>query len=131
MSENTRGRVILVVDDSVAIRKQVKAILEKAQYTVREAGNEIGMLNMMEEYGKCADLIMMDVNLGTTTGFELIEKLRAVDKYAKLPVLMLTQHSDRENVSMAKMARVQGYLVKPINPDMLLERISQIFNQQV
>ncbi len=124
-SVSVRGKVVLIVDDAIAIRKQVKAILEKEGCVVREAGSEIGMFNALEEYGRKADLVLMDLNLNTANGFDLIGRMRAVALYREIPVMILTEYADRENVAIAKLASVKGYLVKPIEPAMLVARCRQ------
>ncbi|OGO80892.1 MAG: hypothetical protein A2Y21_02260 [Clostridiales bacterium GWC2_40_7] len=123
---NTK-KIILVVDDSPSIRREVKVILEKDGYTVREAGSEFGMLSSIEEYGIKADMVLMDLTLNDESGFDLVNRLRAADKYRNIPVIILTEHSDRDNVFMAKMVGVQGYIVKPIKADILRERIRSIY----
>lgn len=124
---NLRGKIILIVDDSVAIRKQVQVLLEREGCVVREAGSEVGMLNALEEYGQKAHLVLMDLNLNTANGFDLIGKMRTVEAYREIPVMILTEHADRENVTIARLAAVKGYLVKPIEPVLLLDRIRQVF----
>jgi DNA-binding response OmpR family regulator len=124
MSELT-GKIVLVVDDSASIRREVKAILQKEGFTVREAGTEFGMFNSLTEYGIPADLVIMDLSLNDANGFDLIKKIKAVDKFGNIPVIMLTQYSDRNNVIMAKKLGIQGYIVKPINPQILLEKVGK------
>lgn len=124
-SVSVRGKVVLIVDDAIAIRKQVKAILEKEGCVVREAGSEIGMFNALEEYGRKADLVLMDLNLNTANGFDLIGRMRAVELYREIPVMILTEYADRENVAIARLASVKGYLVKPIEPALLVTRCQQ------
>ena len=124
---NLRGKIILIVDDSVAIRKQVRVLLEREGCVVREAGSEVGMLNALEEYGQKAHLVLMDLNLNTANGFDLIGKMRTVEAYREIPVMILTEYADRENVTIARLAGVKGYLVKPIEPVLLLDRIRQAF----
>lgn len=126
--ENGRKNV-LVVDDSASIRKAVKAILEKEGYSVREAGSEFGMFSSIDQYGQLADIILMDLTLNEEYGFDLVGKLRNVDRFKNIPVIILTQHSDRENVSMAKMLGVQGYIVKPVNPSLLVERVKSVLEE--
>lgn len=118
------GKVVLVVDDSASIRREVHALLKKEGLTVREAGTEFGALNSMVEYGVPVDIILMDLSLNDANGFDLVEKIRAVERFRKIPVIMLTQHSDRHNVVIAKSMGIQGYIVKPINPPVLLEKIA-------
>lgn len=125
---NLIGKVVLVVDDSPSIRREVRAILEKEGFTVREAGTEFGMFSSIDEYGALADIILMDLSLNDTSGFELVNKIRVMDRFRKIPIIMLTQHSDRDNVMKAKIIGVQGYIVKPINSLLLIERIRQVLD---
>jgi two-component system, chemotaxis family, chemotaxis protein CheY len=127
--ENGRKKQVLVVDDSASIRLEVKAILEKEGYSVREAGSEFGMFNSIDRYGQLVDIILMDLTLNEEYGFDLIGKLRNVERLKNIPVVMLTNHSDRESVSMAKMLGVQGYIIKPINSIFLVERVKAILEE--
>lgn len=123
-------KVLLIVDDSISIRSQVRTVLVKENYIVREAGNEIGMFNTIEEYGLVADLVLMDLSLNSTFGLDLVSKLWSNDKYKNIPVIILTGHADRENVELAKMLNVQGYILKPINWDLLKKRINSILSSE-
>lgn len=120
------GKVVLVVDDSSSIRREVRVILQKEGFTVREAGTEFGAINSILEYGVLVDIILMDLSLNDVNGFDLVDKIRAVEKFKEIPIIMLTQHSDRVNVVKAKKMGIQGYIVKPINPHILIERIGQV-----
>lgn len=124
-----QGSVVLVVDDSASIRKFVKVILEKNGYTVREAGSEVGLFSTIDEYGHLADLILMDINIKNEHGLNLVNKLKESATYRNIPIIMLTLHSDKKNVIGAKVSGVQGYLVKPINPQLLLKRVSTILEE--
>jgi two-component system chemotaxis response regulator CheY len=120
------GKVVLVVDDSSSIRREVRVILQKEGLTVREAGTEFGAFNSILEYGVLVDIILMDLSLNDVNGFDLVDKIRAVERFKDIPIIMLTQHSDRVNVVKAKNMGIQGYIVKPINPHILIERIGQV-----
>lgn len=128
ISENDK-KVVLVVDDSPSIRREVKAILEQDDYIVREAANEYGMLNTIEEYGKIADVVLMDIVLKAEEGFDLVLKLKSIKKYENIPVLMLTEHADRIYVQKAKFVGVQGYILKPINADLLISRLKEALKE--
>lgn len=124
------GKVVLIVDDSSSIRRAVRAILEKEGFTVREAGSEFGLFGTLIEYGIMADIILMDLTINETNGFELVKKVRNTDRFRHIPIIMLTQHSDRTNVTIAKNLDVAGYIVKPVNAQLLVERIEQVLNEQ-
>lgn len=126
---NGSGKVVLVVDDSPSIRREVKVILQKEGFIVREAGTEFGMFNTIDEYGEVVDMILMDLTLNETNGFELVKKIRTVDRLRDIPIIMLTQHSDRQNVLTAKNMGIQGYIVKPINSHLLIERVKKVLEE--
>ncbi len=123
------GKTVLIVDDSPSIRREVRVILQKEGLTVREAGTEFGMFNCIDEYGVLADIILMDLSLNEANGFELVNKIRTVTRFRDIPIVMLTQHSDRDNVTKAKLIGVKGYIVKPVNPNLLIERLRKILEE--
>jgi len=122
-------KCVLIVDDSAFIRRHVKVILEKEGYMVREAGSEFGMFDNIDQYGQMADLILMDLTSNETYGFDLIEKIRKVGRFKNIPIIVLTQHSDRESVSMARLLGVKGYLVKPVNVQILVEKVKAVLDE--
>ena len=126
-----RDKIVLIVEDSSTVRFQVKALLEQIGVRLKEAGGEIGLFNLIEEYGQLADLIIMDLTLKNEDGFELIKKLKQHEVYKKIPVLVLTEHADAEHVMTAKELGVEGYIRKPINKDLILERVSNLLIQGI
>lgn len=124
-------KVVLIVDDSPSIRREVKVILEKSDYYIRASGSEFGMMNSIIEYGKMVDLILMDLTLNEEFGLDLIENLKAFPKYANIPVIVLTEHADRDNVEKAKILGVKGYLRKPINAELLLNKVNEVLKNSL
>lgn len=127
--ENSINKTIVIVDDSPSIRKEVKAVLENNSFVVREAGSGFGLFSIIDEYGILADMILMDLTLNEEDGFDLVTKLRSVERFRNIPVIMLTQHSDRESVATARLLGVQGYIVKPVNPRLLIERVMKVLEE--
>lgn len=117
---------VMIVEDSNTVRYEVKLLLKKIGVVLIEVANSIGMYNAIEEYGKIVDLIIMDLTLKNENGFDLIKSLKSGERYNNIPVLILTEHADRDNVLTAKDLGVEGYLRKPINGTELLERVSKI-----
>lgn len=116
-------KVVLIVDDSPSIIKEVTLILQKSNIAVRQAGSEFGMMNVIEEYGKCVDLIIMDLTLKSEHGFDLIAGLKESEKYRSIPILVLTEHADADHVLEAKKLGVNGYIRKPIDVKELLLQV--------
>lgn len=121
-----RGKKVLIVEDSPTVRHQVRLILEQEGVILVEAANEFGMYNTIDEYGKKADLIIMDLTLKSENGLDLVAKLKASERYRDIPVVMLTDHSESSNVMKARELGVSGYLLKPIQKDLLLDRLRKV-----
>jgi two-component system, chemotaxis family, chemotaxis protein CheY len=117
---------VMIVEDSNTVRYEVRLILNKIGINLVEVANELGMFIKIEEYGKIVDLIIMDLTLQYENGFDLIKKLKGIDKYKNIPVLVLTDHADKDSVVQAKELAVAGYIRKPINRDELVKRVTSI-----
>lgn len=123
MSELKR---VMIVEDSHTVRYEVKLILQKVGINLVEVANGMGMFNVIDEYGKHVDLIIMDLTLKQENGLDLIENLKGREKYKDIPVIILTEHANKENVLRAKELGVVGYLRKPIQKEELLSRVKSV-----
>lgn len=124
-----RARV-MIVDDSPTIKYEVRVLLNKIGADVVEVSNELGMFMKIEEYGKIVDLIIMDISLEYGNGFDLIKKLKSIDKYKDIPVIVLSAHADANSVLTAKKLGVAGYVRKPIRIDEFLTRMGNILETE-
>jgi DNA-binding response OmpR family regulator len=121
---------VLIVEDSPTVRYEIRLLLQKHGIVLLEAGNEQGMYINIEEYGICVDLVIMDLTLKYENGFDLIRKMKNNDKYKNIPILILTEHADVNNVIKARQLGVDGYVRKPIQKDEFLSRVNGIlFNR--
>jgi two-component system chemotaxis response regulator CheY len=115
---------ILAVDDSKTIREMVAFTLKGAGYDVIEAEDGKTALALFG-HGKI-DAVITDLNMPNMNGFELIRALRANLSYKFIPILMLTTEGDDSKKQEGKSAGATGWVVKPFNPDKLLEVIKKI-----
>lgn len=115
---------ILAVDDSASMRQMVSFTLQGAGYDVIEASDG------QEAYDKArqqsVDLVLSDVNMPVMDGITLIKNLRALDTYKYTPILMLTTESAGDKKSEGKAAGATGWIVKPFNPDQLVNTIKKV-----
>lgn len=123
-----KDKRILIVEDSISFRQIIKTMLKDTGIIISEAGSEFGMYNLIDEYGKLVDVIIMDLSLKYENGLNLIEKLRETDRYKNIPVIIITQHTSKRYVFEAKKLGVKHYIKKPINKSILIERITEVFN---
>jgi two-component system, chemotaxis family, chemotaxis protein CheY len=115
---------VLIVDDSRAVRGVVGKILAQLGYTdVDQAVDGSDALQKINaaRYG----LVISDWNMQPMNGEELLENLRAQDRFAKLPVIMMTTEPSVEKLAKARQARVSSFIVKPFDPEALQAKISQ------
>lgn len=124
------NKKVLIVEDSFTVRYEVRLILEKLGITILEAANEVGMMNLMDEYGKPVDLVIMDLVLKNENGLDLIKKIKSSKSYSSIPVLILTENADKKSVLRAKELGVEGYLKKPINKEELISRVEKLLSPQ-
>jgi two-component system chemotaxis sensor kinase CheA len=108
--EEKPQRVILVVDDSITTRTMEKNLLEAAGYQVRVAvdGVEAWTLLKSEEF----DLVVSDVDMPRMDGFELTNRVRADQKLAELPVVLVTALESREDKERGIAVGANAYIIK-------------------
>lgn len=116
---------ILVVDDYATMRRIVRNLLTQIGYTdIDEAADGASALQKLREqkYG----LVISDWNMEPMTGLQLLKEIRADNKLANLPFIMVTAESKTENVVAAKQAGVNNYIVKPFNAETLKQKIAMV-----
>lgn len=118
------AKQILIVDDSKTMRDMVNFTLTGAGFDVAEAGDGVEALASIE--GRDFDLVITDLNMPNMDGFGLIENLRAMNKYRFLPILMLTTESDPAKKERGKQAGATGWIVKPFNPEKLVQVVHKV-----
>ena len=117
---------ILVVDDFSTMRRIVKGQLHDLGFTdVSEADDGLTAWPILQQ-GEF-DFLITDWNMPGMPGVDLLRKVRADARLAKLPVLMLTAEAKREQIIEAAQAGVSGYVIKPFTAASLKEKIDKIF----
>ncbi|MCP4004680.1 MAG: response regulator [bacterium] len=117
---------VLIVDDSVSMRKLVGGTLEDAGHQVVEAEDGVVALGVAKQ--KSVDLVITDVNMPNMDGLTLVEELRKLGTYKFTPILVLTTETDPERKSLAKSRGATGWLVKPFDPALLLATMKKVLN---
>lgn len=114
---------VLVIDDSLLVRRQVTATLKAPGYLVTEA---VDGLDALEKLSSLSDtkLIVCDVNMPRMNGIELLERLSA--QGSLVPVVMLTTEGQPELIQRAKSLGAKGWIVKPFKPEFLLATAAKL-----
>jgi len=117
---------ILVVDDSRIMRAIVKNHFTEQKITCEyfEAADGSQALDILMT--QPIDLVLLDWNMPKLSGIEFLKKVRAIEKYKKLPIIMVTSEKARYNVIEALKTGASDYIIKPINSRLFAEKISKI-----
>ena len=118
------AKTVLTVDDSPSIRQMVSFTLKSAGYEVIEAAD--GMDGLDKAKAKAVYLVLTDQNMPRMDGISLIKSLRATPQYKSTPILMLTTESSDSMKSQGRAAGATGWLVKPFDPQKLIEVVKKV-----
>lgn len=118
------AKTVLTVDDSASIRQMVAFTLKSAGYNVVEA--EDGQAGLDKAKAGSVDLVLTDQNMPKMDGLTLIKTLRGLPQYKATPILMLTTESSDAMKAQGKAAGATGWLVKPFDPQKLLEVVKKV-----
>ena len=120
-------KTILTVDDSVSIRQMVTVILQGAGFSVLEAVD--GADGLEKAKSRPINLVLTDQNMPRMDGISLVKALRGLPQYRATPILMLTTESGDAMKAQGKAAGATGWLVKPFNPQRLLEVVNKVLGR--
>ncbi len=118
------AKTILAVDDSASIRQMVGFTLKSAGYEVVEASD--GRDGLGKAKSRLFNLVLTDQNMPNMDGLTLIRSLRGMPEYKTVPILMLTTESGDAMKAQGRAAGATGWLVKPFDPQRLLEVVKKL-----
>lgn len=118
------GKLILTVDDSKTMRDMVSFTLKGAGFDVLEAVD--GQDALTKVPGKRIDVVITDVNMPKMDGITLVKELRGLSDFKSTPILMLTTEADEEKRNLGRAAGATGWIVKPFDPDKLLQVVNKV-----
>ena len=117
-------RSILAVDDSPSMRKMVAFTLTGAGYNVVEAVD--GLDALAKAQSQQIDLVLADQNMPNLDGIGLTRQLRELPRFKNTPILILTTESSDQMKQAGRAAGATGWLVKPFDPNRLIEVIQKV-----
>ncbi len=118
---------VLLVDDSRIMRNIIKNtldIMNSVVYDVIEAGDGVAAFSILEK--EDIDILLLDWNMPRLSGLDLIKKIRSMDRFAGLPIIMITSEAAKYNVIEAIKSGADDYLIKPVSEAKLLEKITRL-----
>ena len=121
--ESFEGRRVLVVDDSLSVRKYLSAFLTARNLKVYTASNGGEALKALEENE--VDLIITDLEMPIMHGYELVSRIRASNRWKGIPIIVLTSRSTGKHKDKALELGADEYLVKPFEEKGLMESLKK------
>ena len=117
--------VIMVVDDSLTVRKITSRMLTRAGYHVVTATDGVDALEKLEEMGDTVpEVMLLDIEMPRMDGFALAKHLRRDPRTKNLPIIMITSRTADKHRDYAMQLGVNTYLGKPYQEDELLQNIA-------
>lgn len=113
---------ILVVEDEAVVREFLTRCLERAGYTVKQAGNAGEAIELMN--AEPADLVLCDIRMPGQDGLWLTGRLRA--RWPETPVVMTTAIDNAETVRQSRELGAVDYINKPVKPDQLIQVVRRV-----
>jgi chemosensory pili system protein ChpA (sensor histidine kinase/response regulator) len=121
------GRSIMVVDDSLTVRRVTQRLLEREGYRVLLAKDGVDALEQLQE--STPDLMLVDIEMPRMDGFDLTRNVRGDERTKNIPIIMITSRSADKHRNVALELGVNAYFGKPYQEAVLLEAIGGLIAQ--
>ena len=117
-------KVVVLADDSISVRKFVGRMLEKAGYRVKLAADGLEALEIATQT-RC-DLVVTDLEMPRTNGYELMAHLRQNPETRAIPVMVVTSRAGAKHRERALKEGARQFLVKPVQEDQFLAVVEEL-----
>ncbi|MFC7379144.1 response regulator [Brevundimonas sp. GCM10030266] len=119
---------ILIAEDEADIRELFTLILSSAGYEVTTVADGVEALTRLA-YAP-PSMVILDLNMPRVDGLEVLAAIRTVEAWKDVPVLVLTASGTGDNLVAARRLGARGYLLKPLTPSGLVERVEQVLGDK-
>ncbi|HEX4918362.1 MAG TPA: response regulator [Limnobacter sp.] len=113
-------KTVLLLDDARAIRSIFGELIRRAGFEAQTASTAEEGFQYIQEHG-APDLIVTDINMPGITGLEFCRRVRSMTNH--VPILVLSAQSDKELIQEARQAGVNGWMLKPVEPEYFMNRV--------
>ena len=126
--EEARIPNVLVVDDSVTMRKVSTRLLERHHYNVATAKDGLDAIEVLA--GFTPDIILLDIEMPRMDGFEFASHVRNSSNVRDVPIVMITSRTGDKHRERADAIGVQGYLGKPYSEEVLIQTLEHLLKRR-
>lgn len=117
-------KVVVLADDSISVRKFVGRMLEKAGYRVLLASDGLEALEIVLQHK--VDLVITDLEMPRTNGYELMMHMRQTPETRHLPVMVVTSRAGAKHKDRAMKEGASQFLTKPVQEDMFVAAVADL-----
>jgi chemosensory pili system protein ChpA (sensor histidine kinase/response regulator) len=117
-------KLVVLVDDSISVRKFVGRMLEKAGYRVKLAADGLEALEIVTQT-RC-DLVVTDLEMPRTNGYELLSHLRQDPQTRGIPVMVVTSRAGAKHRERAMKEGAAAFLTKPVQEDQFISAVGSL-----
>ncbi len=122
-----RVRTVMIVDDSVTVRKVTSRLMERQGWEVRTAKDGIDAMNQLQE--TYPDVVLLDIEMPRMDGFEVLRSVRRDGRLKDLPIVMITSRTGEKHQRQALELGVNRFLGKPFQEANLLVTIEEVLQE--
>jgi chemosensory pili system protein ChpA (sensor histidine kinase/response regulator) len=126
--ETRRVPLVMVVDDSVTMRKVTGRVLERHNFEVATAKDGVDALEKLDE--RVPDLMLLDIEMPRMDGYELATAMKADPRLRNVPIIMITSRTGEKHRQRAFDIGVERYLGKPYQEHELLRNVFELLAEQ-
>ncbi|MEE8496366.1 MAG: response regulator [Xanthomonadales bacterium] len=128
-SERTRQPLVMVVDDSITIRKVTSRVLENHSIEVMTARDGLDAIERLHE--RIPDLMLLDIEMPRMDGYELAQHIRSDARLRHIPIVMITSRSGQKHRKKARDAGANAYLTKPYQEADLIAQVEDMLDLEL
>ncbi len=122
-----REVTVMVVDDSITVRKVTGRLLTRNNMSVITAKDGMDAVTMLQE--RIPDVMLLDIEMPRMDGFELARHMRNTPELSKIPIIMITSRTGEKHRQRAMELGIKRYLGKPYQESELLENIHSVLSE--
>lgn len=119
-------KTVLLLDDARSIRSVYGEVIRQAGFEAQTASSAEEGLQYIADHG-APDLIVTDINMPGIGGLEFCKRVRHVVRHT--PIIVMSALSDKSLVAQAKIAGVQGWMLKPVEPEYFLNKLRAVLGE--
>ncbi len=125
-----KGITVLAIDDDEVVLKLISSIVKKKlPWRILTAGTGAKGLEYLRK--NPVHLVLLDINMPRVDGFKTLDLIQHYEEFKNVPVIFVTSQTDSKTVVRARVAKIDDYIRKPIDPDEILERITTFVTQKI